>query len=251
METDPPSTVCVHADALAEEAGPSAPRVPEVILISNIVITCSLNQPLNLDEVAWRFHGEYNPSTFAAVQLRLCKPQTTALVFSTGKCVVTGARSESAAYVAVQLFYAMLKSVHPKLRITEQNIQNIVSSSSLGKCLAVDQMAKKFCISSHYDPGKQAACTTMVHHLCVLTKINARTLPRPAPQSGEARRQDPSLCQGARRHHGWAHTRRHCCCVAHPARLRPALSSRRQPYARIHRHNARRAPPKQGGGRRR
>ena len=132
----------------AEEAQERTDR----ILISNIVITCSLNQSLDLDEVAWRFHGEYNPSTFAAVQLRLAKPQTTALVFSTGKCVVTGARSEMAAFVAVQLFYAMLKVVHPALRITEQNIQNIVSSSSLGKCLAVDQMAKKFCISSHYDP---------------------------------------------------------------------------------------------------
>jgi TATA-box binding protein (TBP) (component of TFIID and TFIIIB) len=57
-----------------------------------------------------------------------------------------------AAFVAVQLFYAMLKQVHPSLRIVEQNIQNIVSSASLGSCVAVDQMAKKFCISSHYDP---------------------------------------------------------------------------------------------------
>jgi TATA-box binding protein (TBP) (component of TFIID and TFIIIB) len=34
--------------------------------------------------------GEYNPSTFAAVQLRLSNPRTTALVFASGNVVCTG-----------------------------------------------------------------------------------------------------------------------------------------------------------------
>ena len=39
-------------------------------------------------------NAEYNPKRFAAVIMRIREPRTTALIFSSGKMVCTGAKSE-------------------------------------------------------------------------------------------------------------------------------------------------------------
>jgi transcription initiation factor TFIID TATA-box-binding protein len=39
-------------------------------------------------------NAEYNPNRFAAVIMRLQRPKTTALIFKSGKVVITGAKSE-------------------------------------------------------------------------------------------------------------------------------------------------------------
>jgi hypothetical protein len=73
MDAPPPS-----CDMAQEE-------VADVVTISNVVITANFNCAIDLSELAWKMHGEYSPASFAAVQLRLPAPQTTALFFSTGK----------------------------------------------------------------------------------------------------------------------------------------------------------------------
>lgn len=67
----------------------TAPDVGSVT-IHNVVATVSFQTQLDLPRIAWEYHGEYNPSAFAAVQLRLPDPRTTALIFSSGKMVCTG-----------------------------------------------------------------------------------------------------------------------------------------------------------------
>ena len=42
-------------------------------------------------------NAEYNPSRFPAVVMRIRDPKTTALIFSKGKMVITGAKSERGA----------------------------------------------------------------------------------------------------------------------------------------------------------
>jgi transcription initiation factor TFIID TATA-box-binding protein len=61
-----------------------------VVVIHNVVSTMSFQTKLDLPLIAWTYNGEYNPSAFAAVQLRLPDPRTTALIFSSGKMVCTG-----------------------------------------------------------------------------------------------------------------------------------------------------------------
>ena len=124
----------------------------DVITISNVVVTCCFNCVINLDELAWKYRGEYSPSSFAAVQLRLPVPQTTSLFFSTGKLVVTGARSESAALTAVQILYNLLRTLHPEARVTDVSVQNIVSSSAFPGAVNIDAMSKKLLVSSLYTP---------------------------------------------------------------------------------------------------
>lgn len=158
-----PLPVGTGGRASMEEPAPDATTAPaaqdpaahahvDVIVISNVVVTCSFNCAINLEELAWKYHGEYSPSSFAAVQLRLPVPQTTSLFFSTGKLVVTGARSESAALTAVQILYHLLRTLHPEARVTDVSVQNIVSSSAFPGAVNIDAMSKKLLVSSLYTP---------------------------------------------------------------------------------------------------
>lgn len=65
--------------------------------LQNLVATANLNLSLDLRKIAqWCRNAEYNPSRFSAVIMRIRDPRTTALIFSNGKIVITGAKSEPA-----------------------------------------------------------------------------------------------------------------------------------------------------------
>lgn len=119
-----------------------------------VVATANFGCELDLAKIAWTYNGEYNPSTFAAVQLRLPKPRTTALVFGSGKVVCTGARNEYAALVALNVYFYMIKQLHRDARLVSQCIQNIVSSGSLGSSVRIDEMSREIALSlhGHYEP---------------------------------------------------------------------------------------------------
>ena len=66
-----------------------------VVLSRNIVATVNLDCRLDLKTIALHArNAEYNPKRFAAVIMRIREPKTTALIFASGKMVVTGAKSE-------------------------------------------------------------------------------------------------------------------------------------------------------------
>ena len=52
---------------------------------------------------------EYNPKRFSAAIVRLREPKATALVFSSGKMVVTGAKNEDDAHLAARKFTRMIQ----------------------------------------------------------------------------------------------------------------------------------------------
>ncbi|XP_016000353.2 TATA box-binding protein-like 2 isoform X2 [Rousettus aegyptiacus] len=62
--------------------------------LQNIVSTANLACKLDLKKIALHAkNAEYNPKRFAAVIMRIREPRTTALLFSSGKMVCTGAKS--------------------------------------------------------------------------------------------------------------------------------------------------------------
>mmetsp|Transcript_33131 Transcript_33131/g.81331 ORF Transcript_33131/g.81331 Transcript_33131/m.81331 type:complete len:178 (+) Transcript_33131:3221-3754(+) len=66
--------------------------------IQNVVSTVNLGIQLDLKRIALKTrNAEYNPRRFAAVVMRIRDPKTTALIFSSGKMVITGAKSEETA----------------------------------------------------------------------------------------------------------------------------------------------------------
>jgi transcription initiation factor TFIID TATA-box-binding protein len=101
--------------------------------IQNVVASASVNQTFDLDSIVRMVPGtEYRPETFPGLIFRLKTPKTATLVFSTGKMVCTGAKSERQARTAVMRVVSTLKSrgivVVGRPEIT---IQNIVASGDL------------------------------------------------------------------------------------------------------------------------
>lgn len=103
------------------------------IVIQNVVATASLDQKLNLLDIIKAFSNvEYRPKQFPGLVFRLKRPKTTTLIFSSGKMVCTGAKSEKMAQSAIKKVVQELNNNgiiilgKPKLVI-----QNIVASANL------------------------------------------------------------------------------------------------------------------------
>lgn len=104
------------------------------INIENVVASATLNQAIDLNAIVKVFPGaEYRPETFPGLVYRLKKPKTATLIFSTGKMVCTGAKSEAQSRKAVFTVVDELKKGGIViLRRPVVEIQNIVASCGLG-----------------------------------------------------------------------------------------------------------------------
>jgi transcription initiation factor TFIID TATA-box-binding protein len=103
------------------------------IRIVNVVATASLGQKLDLIAIMKVFRNvEYRPKKFPGLVFRLKKPKTATLLFSTGKMVCTGAKSEKLARSAVRKVVKELKNndiiILGKPEIV---VQNMVASANL------------------------------------------------------------------------------------------------------------------------
>ena len=103
------------------------------INIVNVVASVTLDQKFNLLDIMKVFrHVEYNPKRFPGLVFRLKRPKTATLIFSTGKMVCTGAKSEKLARRAVHNVVRELKNngivILNKPKIV---IQNMVASGNL------------------------------------------------------------------------------------------------------------------------
>lgn len=66
---------------------------------------------------------------FAAVIMRIREPKTTALIFASGKMVVTGAKSEDDSKLAARKYARIIQKLgFTDARFTDFKIQNIVGS---------------------------------------------------------------------------------------------------------------------------
>lgn len=124
-------------------------------VLQNIVSTCNLNCELDLQRIATRARNtEFNPKRFAAAIMKIRHPKTTALVFSSGKMVCTGAKSEDQSKIAAKKFAKTIKLMGFPVHFRDFKIQNIVGSCDLGfsiklESLYQDPSQSKFCT---YDP---------------------------------------------------------------------------------------------------
>jgi transcription initiation factor TFIID TATA-box-binding protein len=110
------------------------PKTKAIINIQNIVASANLNQKVDLNAVVKSYPGvEYRPELFPGLVFRLKRPKTTTLIFSAGKMICTGAKSEKESRSAVMKVAKELKKNgiiiinKPDLKVV-----NIVASASLG-----------------------------------------------------------------------------------------------------------------------
>ncbi len=104
------------------------------ISIENVVASATLKQNIDLNAIVRIFPGvEYRPEQFPGLVYRLKKPKTATLVFSSGKMVCTGAKSERQATKAVLKVIDDLKR-NGIIIVGKPEIQivNMVASAGLG-----------------------------------------------------------------------------------------------------------------------
>lgn len=130
-----------------------APQKPSPEL-QNIVSTANLSTKLDLRKIALNCrNAEYNPKRFAAVIIRIRDPKTTALIFSSGKMVITGAKSEEKSYTAAKTYAKMIKKVgNPSVKLQEFKIQNIVGSCDIRFPISLETLNKEHSNYSTYEP---------------------------------------------------------------------------------------------------
>ena len=124
-----------------------------IIEIVNVVASASIDQKLDLNKIQKKFPNvEYNPELFPGAVFRLKSPKTATLLFSTGKMVCTGSRSEEMAVKAVNTVVTKLRKEGIKIKKNAVvTVQNIVSSINLGGKIHLEKAARTL-PRSMYEP---------------------------------------------------------------------------------------------------
>src|SRR3970040_3080550 len=124
-----------------------------LISIVNVVASATIDQKLDLVDITKKFPDvEYHPEQFPGAVFRLKNPKPATLLFSSGKMVCTGAKSQELAETAVAKVVEMLRKGKIKIKNDAVvSIQNIVSSINLGGRVNLEQAARTL-PRSMYEP---------------------------------------------------------------------------------------------------
>lgn len=136
-------------------ATPAATQGPSGITptLQNIVATVNLDCRLDLKTIALHArNAEYNPKRFAAVIMRIRDPKTTALIFASGKMVVTGAKSEDDSKLASRKYARIIQKLGFNAKFTDFKIQNIVGSCDIKFPIRLEGLASRHHNFSSYEP---------------------------------------------------------------------------------------------------
>jgi transcription initiation factor TFIID TATA-box-binding protein len=123
------------------------------VKLVNIVISSDLKKDIPLEKMAATLSNtEYNPEQFPGLVLRIKEPKTTALLFSSGKIVLTGAKSLEEVKNGIQEIKNILKKINVEITIDpEYNIQNMVASGNIHMDLNLNSLAMKL-ERTEYEP---------------------------------------------------------------------------------------------------
>jgi len=121
--------------------------------VQNIVATTSLEKDVSLTKLArTQPNTEYNPDTFPGLVLRVKKPKSAVLVFSSGNLVCTGTKSVSQVRDVVMQVIKQLKKIGVNVTIKPKiTVQNIVASGAINLSLNLNTLALEL-ENTEYEP---------------------------------------------------------------------------------------------------
>ncbi|XP_059330330.1 TATA box-binding protein-like 2 [Ammospiza nelsoni] len=141
-----PMTPITPATSASESSG----IVPQ---LQNIVSTVNLACKLDLKNIALHArNAEYNPKRFAAVIMRIRQPRTTALIFSSGKMVCTGAKSEEQSRLAARKYARVVQKLGFPAKFLDFKIQNMVGSCDVRFPIRLESLVLTHQQFSSYEP---------------------------------------------------------------------------------------------------
>ncbi len=123
------------------------------IKIVNIVVSTSLEHDIPLEKMAATLpNTEYNPEQFPGLVIRIKEPKTSALIFSSGNVVCTGARTLKEIDESIEKIIKSLEKINIKITAKPKiKIQNMVASGSIGMELNLNTLAMKL-DNTEYEP---------------------------------------------------------------------------------------------------
>ena len=115
------------------------------VRIVNMVVSTDFKHPLNLEKIASTLpNTEYNPEQFPGLVIRLKTPKSSALLFTTGRVVCTGAKTMKEVKESIHKIMKLLERVKVKITIEpEIHVQNMVASGALGFALNLNDLVMK------------------------------------------------------------------------------------------------------------
>jgi transcription initiation factor TFIID TATA-box-binding protein len=121
--------------------------------IVNIVVSSSLEHDIPLEKMAATLSNtEYNPEQFPGLVIRIKEPKTSALIFSSGKIVNTGAKTLEEVEQSIQKIIKALEKINIKIKIKPViNVQNIVAAGDIEMPLNLNNLALKL-DNTEYEP---------------------------------------------------------------------------------------------------
>lgn len=127
----------------------------ESLKIENVVASTKLIDSLDLVSLVAQIPGaEYNKKRFPGVVLRMQEPKIAALVFGSGKVVLTGAKSIPSLAEGLNALVKLMKDL--KVEINDNptySIQNIVTSADLGSRINLNKIAMSLTLDKiEYEP---------------------------------------------------------------------------------------------------
>jgi transcription initiation factor TFIID TATA-box-binding protein len=128
-------------------------RPQEEPTLQNIVSTVDLKCRLDLKTIALNARNtEYNPKRFAAAIMKIRNPKTTALIFSSGKMVCTGAKSEDDSKKAAKKYAKTIKNMGFEVKFMDFKVQNIVASADVGFAIRLESLSHRHAEFCQYEP---------------------------------------------------------------------------------------------------
>jgi len=121
--------------------------------VQNIVATTSLGEEVSLTKLArTQPNTEYNPDTFPGLVLRVKKPKSAVLVFSSGNLVCTGTKSIAQVKEVVEQVIKQLKKIGVNVKVKPKiTVQNIVASGAINLELNLNTLALEL-ENTEYEP---------------------------------------------------------------------------------------------------
>lgn len=121
--------------------------------VQNIVATSSLGKPVSLTKLARsQSNTEYNPEQFPGLVLRVQKPKSAVLVFSSGNLVCTGTKSVAQVKEVIEQVIKQLAKIGVKITDKPKiTVQNIVASGSIDVDLNLNVLALEL-ENTEYEP---------------------------------------------------------------------------------------------------
>jgi transcription initiation factor TFIID TATA-box-binding protein len=123
------------------------------LFVQNCVASCDLRCSPDLAHIASHArNAEYNPQRFAAVIMRLREPKCTALIFASGKMVVTGAKNEDDSLLAARKIAKVLQKLGFAASLAAFRVQNMVATGDCQFPIRLEGLADEHSKFSSYEP---------------------------------------------------------------------------------------------------